>query len=665
MQKLVGKTIDNYKILGVIGRGGMGTVYKALDQSLDKHVALKMIEPRLIENKNFLKRFLEEPKLQAKLESPYIVRVNAFRESNETLFIVMEFVDGATLAQKLRQSGAMHWTKALPIFKQMLLAIGHAHKVGVIHRDIKPGNVLIAKDDSVKVTDFGLAKFQQHGDITVTKAVAGTVKYMSPEQVRGLSNVDHRGDIYALGITLYEMLAGRVPFLKEGADYAVLKAIVEDQPPPPTQFNGAIPQVLEDIVMKSLRKDANERFQTAEEMLEAVERFEQSSDEQGTVGRTQQMAPTITILKDIAQNPVNLKWVALPIIAVMVALAGWLVGPPLLEFIFPAQKFASLDIRSEPSGAVVYFDNIPQGKTPFQTDSVETNIIDIRVEKAGFGYWEKKNVLFEAGQSVEFSPTLIEGAASVYGSLKIDSDPTGAIVWLNGKQVGKTPFSSDSLPTQDYLVRLSKNGFEEFRETISLSADQPENMSAFLVKVPVTTRQPQTGSTGSTQNSTKDPFLAKPPSNIGQLELRLEPSGSIFVNGGHKARSDDEPATASVAVDKGEHKVRFVHPQYGSRDFSLSVDRGETKSLTCYFESFLNIQSLDENGSSFFSYLVINGENTGVPTPIANYPLGPGTYRISVRRLGYHTVEDDKVITVTPRRNKPKTQKLVFTLEKE
>ncbi|MEL6821901.1 MAG: PEGA domain-containing protein, partial [Calditrichota bacterium] len=425
-------------------------------------------------------------------------------------------------------------------------------------------------------------------------------------------------------------------------------------------------QTLEDIIMKALNKDAGLRYQTAEEMLEALERFEQDSDGHAPAGnKTFNNSPTITLIREITQNPVNLKWVAIPIIALITLIAGYFIATNLKDILFPVKQYAALEIQSQPSGAVVYFDNIPMGRTPFYSDSVEIDLIDIRVEKSGYGFWEKKDVLFEPGETLEFKPTLVEGSSIVYGNLQINSTPPGAAIWLNDQHVGNTPFNGDSLKAQDYLVRLVMNGYEEFRETVTLSEGATQNMSASLVRLPRTSGTTRNGGTGATSNPVEDPFLAKPPSNIGQLELRVEPSGSIFVNGGHKARSDDDAATASVAVDKGEHKVRFVHPDYGSREYTLDVQRGEKKSLTCYFETFLNIQSLDETGSHYFGYLVINGQTTRETTPISNYPLGPGTYRISVRRLGHRTLEEDQIITVRPQTSKPKPRKLVFTLRKE
>ena len=224
---IIGRVIDNYEILSLLGKGGMGAVYKANDLTLDREVTLKIMDVNVSRDASFMKRFQSEAKALAKLQNPNIVFVHALRETELGLCIVMELVRGCTLADKIRETGSLNIETALKIFKQVLNAMAHAHKSGIIHRDIKPSNIMLANDDIVKVTDFGLAKIQHGLAATVTVGTGGTLCYMSPEQVRGLAHVDARGDIYSTGMTLYVTLAGQVPFAASETDFSVMNAIVE------------------------------------------------------------------------------------------------------------------------------------------------------------------------------------------------------------------------------------------------------------------------------------------------------------------------------------------------------------------------------------------------------------------------------------------------------
>jgi len=238
---IVGKVLDNYRILQSIGRGGMGFVFKALNIKLNKIVAIKMIAPALAMNENFMRRFEAEAKSLAKLENPNIIRIYDLRADSEYCYIVMEYVEGITLGRLIKEKGPIPWPQALKLFRQMLNAIEHAHKEGIIHRDIKPNNVLITRKGVVKITDFGLAKNQAEFGITQSATTGGTLFYMSPEQVKGLVYTDARSDVYALGFTFYEMLAGKTPFTMDHTDFDIREAIIRKKFPPPHHLNKKIP----------------------------------------------------------------------------------------------------------------------------------------------------------------------------------------------------------------------------------------------------------------------------------------------------------------------------------------------------------------------------------------------------------------------------------------
>lgn len=368
MDPMIGKVIDTYKILEVLGRGGMGVVYRATDTTLDRDVALKMMDVLIASDPNFLKRFQSEAKALAKLQNPNIVGIFALRQTEFGVCIVMEFVKGKTLADLLKQSVLIPIPRVVHIFKQLLIALDHAHKGGVIHRDIKPGNVMLAEGDIVKVTDFGLAKIQKTNVSTVTMGTAGTLYYMSPEQIRGLGQVDARGDIYSAGMALYECLTGRVPFKAEDSDFAVAQMIVEGRIPPPEKLNASIPKELARIVVKSIDKDPAKRYQTAAEMVNALERFE-STLKPGDYRMAD--APTMVgpavgplVKPKPAPKPANTKLYGIIGAAVVVLIVTYFVARP---YVFPED--GRLTVELIPDNGLVYVDDAPV-KTPVRDLSV-------------------------------------------------------------------------------------------------------------------------------------------------------------------------------------------------------------------------------------------------------------------------------------------------------
>jgi serine/threonine-protein kinase len=263
---------ERYELNHLIARGGMAEVYRAHDRLLDRPVALKVLFPELSVDRSFVERFRREAQAAANLSHPNIVPVFDWGEDTGTYFIVMEFIDGRPLSAILKSSGPLTADRTADIGAHVAAALGYAHKHGVIHRDVKPGNVLITDEGQVKVTDFGIARaINTEESLTQTGAVMGTATYFSPEQAEGMG-VDARSDIYSLGVVLFEMVTGRPPFLGD-TPVAVASKHVRDHPPAPRELNPAIPPTFEAIILKAMAKNPEHRYATAEDLRADLLRF--------------------------------------------------------------------------------------------------------------------------------------------------------------------------------------------------------------------------------------------------------------------------------------------------------------------------------------------------------------------------------------------------------
>ena len=273
MDQYIGKLLDNrYEILEIIGTGGMARVYKARCHRLNRLVAIKILREDLAQDAEFRRRFHDESQAVAMLSHPNIVAVYDVSRSSELEYIVMELIDGITLKQYMQKKGnKLNWREALHFITQIVKALGHAHSRGIIHRDIKPHNVMVLRDGSVKVADFGIARVASGGHSTLTQEALGSVHYISPEQARG-SHIDARSDLYSAGVVLYEMITGRLPF--EG-DTPVSVAIqhINSIPLSPREIDPTIPEALEAITMKAMAPNPDNRYSSADEMLADLEEF--------------------------------------------------------------------------------------------------------------------------------------------------------------------------------------------------------------------------------------------------------------------------------------------------------------------------------------------------------------------------------------------------------
>lgn len=262
---MIGKTISHYRITEKLGEGGMGVVYKALDTTLDRHVAIKFLPPHLKSDQQAKTSFVHEAKAASALNHANIAVVHEIDETpEEQMFIVMAYYEGQTLKDKLER-GTLNVDDTIAIVTQLTSGLGKAHEKDILHRDIKPANILMGDDGHAKLADFGLAKLAGRTQMTKTGSTLGTVSYMSPEQASG-GDVDHRSDIFSLGVVFYELLTGKRPFPGDH-DAAVLYGIMNNDPKPLVSYRSDLPQGLQGIVEKTLCKDPSKRYQTAGELL--------------------------------------------------------------------------------------------------------------------------------------------------------------------------------------------------------------------------------------------------------------------------------------------------------------------------------------------------------------------------------------------------------------
>jgi eukaryotic-like serine/threonine-protein kinase len=263
--------LDRYEVGRLLGAGGMAEVFEGRDRLLARRVAIKVLQAQFVRDPSFLIRFKREAQAAASLSHPNIVGVYDTGTEDGTHFIVMEYVDGRTLKEVIRAEGPLYPERAAEICADVCSALAAAHARGLIHRDIKPGNVMLTPEGKVKVMDFGIARATTSETITQTAAVVGTAQYISPEQAQG-QTVDYRSDLYSLGCCLYEMLTGTVPFTG-ATPVAIAYRHVREDPTPPRMLNGDVPAPLEAICLKAMAKLPDNRYQTAAEFQDDLERF--------------------------------------------------------------------------------------------------------------------------------------------------------------------------------------------------------------------------------------------------------------------------------------------------------------------------------------------------------------------------------------------------------
>jgi len=278
-----GQRLGDYEVLGVLGAGGMGKVYKVRNVISDRVEAMKILLGNLVGQKELAERFQREIKLLASLDHPNIAALRTALTLDNQLVMLMEYVDGATLSSRL-ESGPIPVPDAVNYAGQLLSALSYAHKLNVIHRDVKPGNMMLTRDGIVKLMDFGIARPNNEVGLTITGTTLGSLNYMSPEQVRG-EPVDARSDLYSFGVSLYEMVTGRLPF-RGNSNYSVMSAHLQETPAPPVSIRPGLPEGLNQIILMAMAKNPNDRFQSADAFANALKSVLPAATAPSPISRT-------------------------------------------------------------------------------------------------------------------------------------------------------------------------------------------------------------------------------------------------------------------------------------------------------------------------------------------------------------------------------------------
>jgi len=363
---------ERYEIIEELGKGGMGRVYRVVDKKIDEEVALKILNPEISTNKKTIARFQNELKLARKIAHRNVCHMYHLEEEEGTSYITMEYVPGEDLKSFLRRSGQLSMAKTISIAKQVCEGLAEAHRLGVVHRDLKPQNIMIDKEGNAKIMDFGIARSLEGKGVTGEGAVIGTPDYMSPEQVDG-KGVDQRSDIYSMGVILFEMATGRVPFEGE-TPFSVAVKHKTEAPQDPKQLNALISSDLSAVILKCLAKNKEDRYQSSEELFSALTRIEEG------IPTTERVIPKrrpFTSMEVSVQFKV--KKVLIPALVVMALVIVALV----LWRLIPREK-AIMAPKIENSIAVVSFENLTGDKSLDHFRKVIPNLFIVNLENTGY-----------------------------------------------------------------------------------------------------------------------------------------------------------------------------------------------------------------------------------------------------------------------------------------
>ncbi len=567
---------ERYRIDQVLGEGGMGIVYLGYDLMLERFVAIKEIKSSLQDYDKYIARLIKEAKVLAMLQHPNIVTVHDLIQYRNNWYIVMEYVEGMTLDKKLEHSGALPHEEAIPIFKQMLAALEYAHNAGVVHRDIKPGNVMITPAGQVKMMDFGLAKIQVSGSLTrSTKSehTGGTLYYLSPEQVEE-KPVDQRSDIYSLGMTCYEVLAGTTPVKEKKTTVAILNAILRDKFPLPTEFNASVPKELSKIIIKAVALKPGKRFQSAEEMLEAINDIPPPP---------RGIRFTLEILWKVA---------LVLLVAVLILFTDWDVR--LLETLGLSEP-TTLTIMTEPEGAQVILNGkLIKAMTPLKKLRAQPDTNYVQIQMTDFEEINAAIVLQKGQDSICTFP--LKPLARLAAVVK----PSEAEILFDGKVTPLSELSQLALSVGEHSFLVALKGYKTIDTTLALA--QGLNPIAFeLEKITIKSAE-------------------------GKIALTSEPSGAEVEIRGPMNFKKQTPVK-NLKVPAGKYELWFRSEQYQDSVLVATVDSGRIFSQHVKLEPLPGLLKLTITPKSA---VYIDQQLVHESTDYYEQKLAPGTYAVKI-----------------------------------
>jgi serine/threonine protein kinase len=605
----VGDVLDGYRLDAVLGRGGMGTVYRATDRALEKTVALKVIAPHLADDDTFVRRFREEAKALARLDADGIVDVYTLRETEQALFFVMEHIAGPSLDVVLQRRGALPPASGLELLRQVLAAVGHAHASGVLHRDLKPSNILLHDGEAV-ITDFGLAKIlASDADLTATHEQLGTVAYMSPEQIEGLRNVDERSDLFSVGLIAYEVLTGRLPFDRSESDFVVQRAIVEESFPPPSAYAPAVPSAVETVVMDLLAKAPSARPAQAQAALARLPTPDADAapllDASDTPRPDERLSAT--------------EWAGL-VAALLVVLGGAYAGvrgtlglPLFSNAASPDTTLRSPSLPSSSASSPRPSATSAPSKPSADTAAAAAPLTSPSSASASASPPASEPTADrDASRPTDAPPSPSSSSRAsapppARGALRLESTPSGATASLQDSLLGPTPRTVANLAPGRYRVRLRQDAHRPVTETISVAAGDTTTVRSAL------------------------------PPRPAVVAVRIRPRGTVRIDGRRIGTSAGTPVVDSVPP--GTYQLTLASPR-GRWVDTVTVSAGGQYRRTLDFTTQVPtaVTARTSAGAPIPNALVqVDGDTVGY-TP-QRLQLRVGQRRLRVSKAGYRPTE--------------------------